>query len=281
METKEELRKRVEDLLNVPRKATEGDENKDIEKNLGFFLVEKGFIEGIENREEDWGFMYHSVTRKISLSEKEMPHIKWEQCIFKVGVNEKTKENLFPSPGPETKRYRFLHEANHAYQEYLCRQECSDNPKEWYQKALEGEIDSCYGELFVFCFKKREANDEREGLKRTKEKGLSVWGNAPNYGKEENESILNRASEIAVRAQEDANELVTMFLWHPSYFNVYLDYLSLNHDNPQIREKELTEEDLEKRGVTRISTEEASHLEEMVRAYTEEMKEEIRKAQIF
>ncbi len=276
MKTKEELRKKVEELLSVPRKATEGDENRDIEKSLGLFLVEREFIKGIEKREEDWGFMYHSVTRKISLSEKEMPHIKWEHCIFKVGDNEKTGENIFPSPGPETEKYRFLHEANHAYQDYLCGKECPDNPKEWYQKVLEGEIDSCYGKLFFFCFKKREENDENEGEKRKKEKGLSVWGNAPNYGKEEDGNILNRASEIAVRAQEDANELVTMFLWHPSYLDVYLDYLSLNYNNPQIREKELTGEDLEKRGVIRISSEEVCLLKKMVRAYAEEMKEKIK-----
>ncbi len=271
MTDKEKLKKKIEDCLDVPPKALRGDENEGIERKLGNFLVEKGYIKGVEKREEDWGFMYHSVTRKISVSKKEMPHMKWEKCIFKEGRNEKTEENLFPSPGLETEKYRFLHEANHAYQEYLCCKESPDNAKEWYQKALEREIDSPYGRLFRFCFRKRIEEDEKEGRKKTTEKGLSVWGNAPNYN-HEGEGVLNKESEIAVRAQEDANELATMFLWHPNYFSVYLDYLSLNHNNYQIRERELTEEDLRKRGLIQITKEEAEYLKETISAYVEEMK---------
>ena len=274
MTSKEKLKEKIKEFLDVPSKALAGDVNRDIERKLGYFLVEQGYIRGVKKREEDWGFMYHSVTRKISVSKKEMPHVKWEQCIFKEGINEKTRENLFPSPGPETEKYRFLHEANHAYQEYLCCRESSDDPQAWYQKVLEGKIDSCYGRLFLFCFKKREESDEEEGEKREKEKGLSVWGNAPHYDCRGENVIPNRASEIAVRAQEDANELVTMFLWHPDYFSVYLDYLSLNHNNPQIREKELTKRDLEERGLLRISNEEAERLRELVFAYVAEMKKE-------
>jgi hypothetical protein len=272
---KKEIRRKVEEKLNVPRKATEGDENREIEKNLGCFLVEKGYIKGLEKREEDWGFVYYSVTRKIAVSQKEMPHEKWEKCIFKMGFNEKTGENLFPSPGLETEKYRFLHEANHAYQDYLCSLECADNPQEWYERSLAGEIKSPYGELFNFCFYKRMERYENEGEKERKEKGISVWGNAPNYNFEEGAGILNKPSEIAVRAQEDANELVTMYLWHPEYFNIYLDYLSLNHDNYQIREKELTQNDLEREGLVRISKEEKDYLKEAVFSYVEEMKKNI------
>ncbi len=270
MENKEELKKKIEERLNVPRKAVEGDENKDIEKRLGYFLVDCGYIQGIEKREDDWGFVYYSITRKIAVSQKEMPHSKWEDCIFKMGINEKTKENLFPNPGEETEMYRFLHEANHAYQEYLCFSECSYNPKLWYENVLKGEIVSCYGDLFTFCFQKRLEEDYREGERKEKERGLSIWGNAPNYSNDE--SIPNRASEIAVRAQEDANELVTMFLWHPKYFEVYLDYLSLNHENSQVREKEVTKEDLEKEGLLQLKKEEAKQVKELVFLYVNEMK---------
>jgi len=275
MKDKEKIKKRIKELLDVPQKAVEGDWNTDIERRLGFFLVEKGYIKGVEKRDKDWGFMYHSITKRIAISKKEMPHTKWEQCIFKMGINEKTKENLFPSPGKETEKYRFLHEANHAYQDYLCFLESPEDPGSWYQKSLEGEIMSCYGNLFVFCFQKRMQGDEEEGEKRKKEKGISVWGNAPNYNHKEDKEIPNRASEVAVRAQEDANELVTMFLWHPDYFNIYMDYLSLNHDNYQIREKELTKEDLEKGGLVEISKEEAGYLRELVVSYVEEMKKKI------
>jgi hypothetical protein len=268
MEKKEELKKKIEEKLDVPKKAVEGDENKDIEKKLGYFLVDSGYIKDIEKREDDWGFVYYSFTRKIAVSEKEMPHTKWEYCIFKMGNNEKTGEDLFPSPGKETEKYRFLHEANHAYQEYLCFEECSDDPRLWYEKVLNGEIVSSYGELFRFCFQKRGEEDCNEGGK--KERGLSVWGNAPNY--KEDKNIPNRLSEIAVRAQEDANELVTMFLWHPKYFEVYLDYLSLNHENFQVREKEITREDLNKCGLVQISKKEREYLKEIVSLYVNEMK---------
>ncbi len=274
MTDKEELKKKIEELLDVPPKALRGDENRDIERKLGDFLVEKGYIKGVEKREEDWGFMYHSVTKRISVSQKEMPHMKWEQCIFKAGFNDETKENLFPSPGSETEKYRFLHEANHAYQEYLCCKESPEDAKEWHQKVLEGEVESTYGRLFEFCFQKRMEEDEKEGRKKKVERGLSVWGNAPNYNHEE-EGALNKASEVAVRAQEDADELATMFLWHPGYFNVYLDYLSLNHNNHQIREREVTKEDLEKRGLIQITKEEAELLKEMISVYVEEMKRNI------
>lgn len=272
MGNNEELKKKIEERLNVPRKAIEGDENKDIEKRLGYFLVDCGYIQGIEKREDDWGFVYYSITRKIAVSQKEMPHSKWEHCIFKMGINEKTKENLFPNPGEETQMYRFLHEANHAYQEYLCFNECSHDPKLWYEKVLSGEIVSCYGDLFNFCFQKRVEEDCREGERKEKERGLSIWGNAPNYSSKNDENIPNRASEIAVRTQEDANELITMFLWHPKYFEVYLDYLSLNHENSQVREKEITKEDLEKEGLLQLKKGEVEQLKEMVSLYVNEMK---------
>ncbi len=276
MSEKDYLKKKVEERLAVPRKAIVGDENKDIERKLGHFLIEKDYIKGVEKREEDWGFVYYSITRKIVVSEKEMPHHKWEQCIFKMGVNSETGENLFPSPGKETEKYRFLHEANHAYQEYLCSLECQEDPKMWYEKSLEGRLNSCYGELFNFCFQKRIEDEEKRGEKKDKERGLSVWGNAPTYNYKDDNEIPNKASEIAVRAQEDANEVVTMYLWHPDYFFIYLDCLSLDHNNLQIREKELTESDLEEMGFVRLTKEEAEYLKQLVLDYVEEMKEKIK-----
>ncbi len=268
----ENIKKEVRKLLDVPKKARAGDKNEDIERELGDFLIKKGYIKGIEERDRDWGFVYHSFTRKVSVSEKEMPHRKWEDCIFKMGRNKETGENLFPDPGPETEKYRFLHEANHAYQEYLCSKESPEAPEEFYQKALEGNIDCPYARLFSFCFQKRKDSRECE-KERSSPKGISVWGNAPHYAYRADEEIPNEASEVAVRAQEDANELVTMFLWHPDYFDMYLDYLSLNYENPEVREKELTREDLERRGLLSLSKEEASQLKNIVLSYVEKMKE--------
>lgn len=272
MTAKQKLKEKIEEILDVPQKAIKGDKNKTIEKDLGGFLVEKGYIKGVVESEDGWGFVYKSTTKKILISLKSMPHQKWEDCIFKMGFNQKIKEHLFPVPEEETKRYRFLHEANHAYQEYLTDIESPENSKEWHQKALSGELVSVYACLFVFCFQKR-----MEELSKEKEcdycaKGLSIWGNAPNYDYKSDENIPNIESEIAVRAQEDANELVTMYIWHPDYFNVYMDYLSLNYENPEIREKELTGEDLNKKNLTRITKTEAEQLKEVVSLYVQEMK---------
>ncbi len=268
MENKEKLKKKIDEKLDVPPKALEGDKNKEIEKSLGAFLVKEGYIKDIKEREEDWGFVYYSATRDIAVSQKEMPHGKWEKCIFKMGVNDKTGENLFPEPGKETEKYRFLHEASHAYQEYLCHKESPDNPLLWHEKSLEGEIESSYSHLFRFCFAKRmEAKEERKE-KEDSEKGLSIWGNVTKYKGDG----VNKESEVAVRAQEDANELITMFLWHPDYLTSYLDYLTLNHENSRVREREVTREDLEKRGLVQLSRQEASYLEEVIESYVEEMK---------
>lgn len=272
MTEKEKLKRKIEEKLSVPQKAIRGDKNKNIEKELGLFLVEKGYIKGVEENSGGWGFVYKSKTKKILVSLNSMPHEKWEDCIFKMGHNDKTKENLFPEPEDETKQYRFLHEANHAYQEYLTDMESPENPKEWHEKALSGELVSVYACLFVFCFQKR-----MEELSKEKEcdycaKGLSIWGNAPNYDYKSDNSIPNKESEIAVRAQEDANELVTMYMWHPDYFDVYMDYLSLNYDNPEIREKELTREDLDRKNLIRITKMEVDQLREVVILYVQEMK---------
>ena len=274
MKDTKKIKEKVREKLDVPLKASEGDENREMEKLLGMFLVENGYIKEIEKRDKDWGFVYRSVTRNIAISEKEMPHAKWEHCIFKMGVNKKTKEELFPKPGKETEKYRFLHEANHAYQEYLCHKESPDDPKCWYEKSLGNEIDSCYAKLFNFCFFKRMEEEENRKEKEKKERGLSVWGNVWKYG--EKGEVPNRESEIATRAQEDANELVTMFIWHPDYFRSYMDYLSLNHENPEVREREVTREDLERKGLLSLSKEEVAYLEELVRGYVNEMKSNIK-----
>ncbi len=275
MTSKDILKKRVKERLEVPLKAIEGDENKNIEEVLGNFLVERGYIKGVDERSEDWGFVYYSITRRVAISQKEMPHKKWEECIFKMGKNRETEENLFPSPGEETEKYRFLHEASHAYQEYLCFKESPEDPACWYQKALQGDVNSFYGKLFRYCFEKRAQTEIEEGGKKNYEKGLSVWGNASNYNFEKDDSIPNKDSEIAVRAQEDANELVTMFLWHPDYFNSYIDYLSLNHENDEVREKELTKDDLEKEKLINITKDDALYLRSVVRGYIREMKKSL------
>ncbi len=246
------LKEKVTEILNVPRKAIEGDENRTLEPELGAFLVENGYIKGIEEQKHGWGFIYSSSTRKIYTSEKWMPKEKWKHCIFRVGINEEVGESFYPEPGEETKKYRFLHEVNHAYQEYLFSRESVDDPKLWHERSLQGKIDSCFSDLFNFCFQKRDNFPKR---------GLSIWGSAPQYDRHKDKSIINKMSEIAVRAQEDANELVTMYIWHPKYFHTFLDYL----ENSK-------EEDLKKECLLGLQKEEADYLKVVVKRYVEEMK---------
>ena len=52
--------------------------------------------------------------------------------------------------------------------------------------------------------------------------GLSTWGNVPDYDN------ISEPSQSAIRAIEDANELITMYLWNPKYLDVFLDYISIN-----------------------------------------------------
>lgn len=249
------LEEDVKKILQVPSKATEGDENPNLESELGVFLVKKGYIRSIEEQAHSWGFIYSSSAKKIYISREWMPKEKWEHCIFRLGMNKETNENFYPERGEETKKYRFLHEVSHAYQELLFSKESLDDSKLWHEKALNGEINSCFSSLFNFCFQKREEETKR---------GLSIWGNAPQYDHLQDEKIPNRVSEIAVRAQEDANELVTMYIWHPEYFQSFIEHLLTSS------EKKLKEECFIK-----LSEKEGDYLKEIIKQYVEEMKKEI------
>ncbi len=263
----------VQDLLSVPDKAKKGDENTTLEGDLGIFLVKNGYIRGVNKKNSDWSFVYHSKTKVVEISDKGMPHHKWEDCIFKMGVNKETGEHFFPTPMKETRKYRFLHEASHAYQEFLAKKESSENPQDWHQKALQGKIITPYSALFVFCYQKRLEDMGSEKECSYCARGLSIWGNAPVYDYKNNSAIINKESEMAVRAQEDVNELVTMYIWHPEYLYSYLDYLSLNYENNEIREREITKEDVVSQNLIVLSREEAQHIKYLVKEYVREMKE--------
>ena len=210
---KEELQKNVDGFLTLPERRDGGNPDKDLAKKLGSFLVNKGFIVDIGMWKGSWGCKYGN--KKISINEYPMPEKEYEYYIFRLGVDAATGKQLFPENGDEADQYRFLHETGHAYQQYLINKESSDNPLMWYDRVLkegEGKIKSTFGLLFEFCYKRRTANVN---------KGLSTWGNVPNYN-----CVQDPSSQNAVRAIEDANELVTMYLWPPQYLDAFLDYLS-------------------------------------------------------
>lgn len=208
---KEKIRERVEKFLTLPERASVGNPEKGLAKKLGAFLVEKDFINGIDIWEGSWGCKYENG--KIYINDLPMSKEQYEYYVFRLGENPSTGEQLFPKRSErEVDQYRFLHETSHAYQEYIKAKECPDSPELWYDKASRGQIKSFSALLFEHCYDLRKANPG---------KGLSTWGNVPDYN-----SIENQDSQNATRAIEDANELVTMYLWNPKYLDTFFDYIS-------------------------------------------------------
>lgn len=254
---KKEIFTYIDSFLTLPERISENNDDKSIPKELGNFLVESDFIKEVGLFKNSWGFMYSKDTRKISIADKEMSKESYNYYIFRLGKDEKG-ENLFPKFGDETDQYRFLHETCHAYQEYLIDKELSDRnlgQSSWYSDSVNGNNDSTFSILFNLCYKIRNSNEK---------KGLSTWGNVPDYG-----SIENNASRIATRALEDANELIVMRLWNSKYLETFLDYVSLNIDG--YNEASLNEDNLVK-----IANNTKILIQQIVGKYIEEMKNNIK-----
>lgn len=261
-EKTEKLREDVSDWLTLPEKTKEENPDRELPKKLGDFLIKNKCIEGIGVWRGSWGFKYENGT--IHVSENPMPDTAKDYYIFKLPsrLSNGKETNLFPINDNEIDIYRFLHETSHAYQEHLMKKESPDTPQKWYDRVLlEGssKIDSTLGILFEFCKKKREQSADG--------KGLSTWGNVPDYNR-----ITHQESQFATRAIEDANELVTMYLWNPNYFETYIDYLSLSSN---VADKGYNERNLDNDKLIKITEKEADAVKELVHNYVEEMKNEI------
>jgi len=253
--SQEILCKDVEAFLTLPQRIEINNPDKDLSKNLGNFLVKKGYINEIKLWNRSWGFKYED--KKIYIAENEMSEENYNYYIFRLGVNSTNGECLFPRQGDESNQYRFLHETNHAYQDYLVHKESLESnipSSSWYDKAVSGELDSNFALLFQFCYENRKKNITE---------GLSTWGNVPDYN-----SINHVASQTAIRAIEDANEMITMFIWHPEYLDAFLNYVSLNTHG-------YTEADLKKDCLTKLSVDKIKALKDLLELYIEEMKSSI------
>ncbi len=250
---KKEVREYVESFLTLPKRISETNENKSLPKNLGNFLADKDFIKEIDMWKGSWGFKYNFENKKISIANREMSKENYEYYIFRLGKDQ-NGESLFPKQGDEANQYRFLHETSHAYQNYLIAKESSEkniDPLSWYNQAIQEDDNSTFSLLFKVCYTRRQINEN---------KGLSTWGNVPDY-----ESIDNKNNRIGMKAVEDANELITMQLWHPKYLETFLDYLSLDIEG-------FDETSLEQDGLTKISQNTKQSLKGIVELYVEEMK---------
>jgi len=248
LKQKQKLKSDLSAYLNLPERIKHKDSS--LPQRLGDFLVDQNLIQGINIWRNSWGFKYENGI--IYIGGNEMSDEQYNYYIFRLGIDPETREPLFPKP-EETDQYRFLHETSHAYQEYLINKENSNNPNQWYTKASNDEIDSNYAILWNFCFKKRQ---QRCG-------GLSTWGNVPDYN-----SIQNPQSQAAIRAIEDANELITMYLWNPKYFETFLDYLSGNISG-------YGDSELKSDNLVKISNTEKEALVSLIKEYVDEMKKNI------
>lgn len=242
----------VSQFLQLPEKRNYENPDAGLAQQLGVFLVKQGFIKKIEVLKGAWGFKYNSRDKVLSINDLPMSLENYHRFIFELGQNPQTGEDLFPEQGDETSQYRFLHEVSHAYQVYLRDKETAGREEQWCEKVLNHEITSVFGILFEYCYLKR----------RTQGLGLSVAGNLPDYDN------VPEPSQGLTRANEDANELITMYLWNPKYFETFLDYLSGNI-------RGYGDESLRRAGLRKISNKEKDGLKEIIAEYIREMKENV------
>ncbi len=267
---RKELLKNVCAFLTIPERVQV--ENRDIElpKALGVFLIEQNYIRNISLLEESWTFKYDSENKNIYIAQEEMPEKIWRDFIFRKqtllenGSSEPLgpKHSIYNYNGnkDELDIYCFLHETSHAYQEYLKDKESLErnlNPRYYYENAVNKKIRTPFSELFSFCYNKRKEIHNKYNIVR----GLSTWGRVENYKYGKNDEIPNQNSEHAARALEDSNELLTMYLWHPKYFDSYINHLSNSPKN-----------EIYKKGLARIDEKESEFLKDIIHLLIEEMK---------
>ncbi|HPL93287.1 MAG TPA: hypothetical protein PLB38_03335 [bacterium] len=244
----------VYNFLDLPERRKFENPDFDLAQKLGVFLVKQGFITNVKVLEGSWAFKYNSGDKTIYINDIPMPIEGYHEYIFCLGQNSKTGEYLFPEPGDETSRYRFLHEVSHAYQVYLRDKETNGNKDYWCEKLINHEINSIFGLLFEYCYRKRKIHGN--GI------GLSACGNSSVYNN------VSEPSQGLTRANEDANELITMYLWNPKYFETFLDYVSVNIPG-------YGEESLRRDHLIKISNTEKEGLKKVVMEYIREMKENV------
>lgn len=233
--------------LRVPERLNEFGQNNFL-PYLGKFLTEKGYIKKIDVWRGSWGFGYIPNEGKILINDLPMSKNSYNYLIFRLGESSNTGEYLFPTE-KETDQYRMIHEVSHAFQSYLVEKERGDET-EWLLDAVSGTSQTTFSKLVAICYKFRE-NSPKEGL--------TTFGNQVDYDR-----IKNPMKQLLTRSFEDANELVTLSLWHPEYFETFLKYLNLNIPN-------YTQANLDEDGLVRIDDITRNELKRLVINYITEM----------
>lgn len=237
-------------FLSIPNRIDPQRQNT-LGRSMASFLAEKGYVEGIKVWRGSWGFAYNSEDHTISVSEHPMPQAMYDRYIFTLGRDPQTGAQVFPYP-QDVDQYRFLHEVNHAWQDYVIDQEGGAHG--WYDKAIAGEVDSPYSILFAFCFQVRSHHHQR---------GLTPLGGQTDY-----DSIEDQRIQDATRALEDVNELITMRMWNRTYSETFLDYISLGIPG-------YGRQNLERDRLVPISKQERDLLGRAMDLYIEDMKRRV------
>lgn len=226
-----ELIEKTQTYLTLPERALLDNPHPNLGQELGSFLIEKNFIEGLDTKENGWEFEYDFENKKILIPEEKISSEEWKSFFFRkqTVLSDDESYSLFPmyplytEQKDEIEKYCFLQSVVQAYQENLDK------------RILD------FKNFFDFCLEKRE---EGKHLK-----GLTSFGNT-------------KPHKIS-GALKDANELVTMYIWHPKYFETYAEYLIKNRES------------FGKNKLVKISQEESENLKNFVQIYVENMKEEI------
>ncbi|MEI7792364.1 MAG: hypothetical protein WCI57_02675 [Candidatus Berkelbacteria bacterium] len=246
-----ELEKTVHAFLTLPSKRDYDNPNVNLPDELGQFLVDKKYITAVEEN-DNWWYKYEDG--EISCGRTPMNRAQYDAYIVQLGVRPDTGEPIWPTTNNDLAKYRFLHETGHAYQEYLSNEESGGNIPRWLGAASEHKVDSNYGILFDSCYQRRNMD---------KSIGLSTWGNVSNYAEDPE-------TEVVARALEDANELVTMYLWNPGYLKIFLQYLCGELDD-------YGDDDLRKDRLRKITPEEKDAFFELVENYVDEIKDDVKR----
>ncbi len=187
------------------------DENQ-IGKDLANRLTDENLISEVKTWKGSWGYMYDPSTKSIYLSQYPMPEWAYDRYVIMLGTD--SQDNPLWPQRDEMDQYRFLHEVSHAYQYYLVREEAGiEKGQQIPSNGAEIGTESTFGELLDICHSVRKHFNGS--------KGLTTWGSQADY-----DSIQPKEEEIRKRTIEDANELVTMYLWNPFYFYKVMEYLA-------------------------------------------------------
>ena len=255
LENTETLINQVQSYLRTPNRIAEIERESDdlnLGQELGSFLINKGCLKKIsliETDDEEFLPNYDINEKTIMLNKKTMSVNHWRDYIYRkqTFLKEGESYSLFPmhpmyNPDEdETKKYLFLNATVQAYREHI--------KKEGLSKPLTSLIEICY--------QKRKLSTEKDLPRKAYTRGFSLRGSHPQYFNEHKEE------EYISRALIDVDELITMYIWNPKFFEGYINYLSSKPKEILYKKKLCLIKD----------SQEAEEIKSLVNLYIEQMKE--------